>query len=138
MSLKEEENIARTKYCAIKKPRKIWRDLRDIFFAQPFVFDLYATLSMLDFYGFFFLRKFFQTGALKAKNTLQCGMNKRFETNMDVTVNPYLILIIFSVSLTVKNLSIKTMLERLSEDIFEKIKTIPDHNLRMIFLRLLG
>ena len=87
---------------------------------------------------FFFLRKFFQTGALKAKNTLQCGKNKRFETNMDVTVNPYLILIIFSVSLTVKNLSIKTMLERLSEDIFEKIKTIPDHNLRMIFLRLLG
>ena len=59
MSLKEEENIARTKYCAIKKPRKIWRDLSDIFFAQPFVFDLYATLSMLDFYGFFFFAKVF-------------------------------------------------------------------------------
>ena len=68
MSLKEEENIARTKYCAIKKPRKIWRDLRDIFFAQPFVFDLYATLSMLDFYGFFFFcESFFRLGPLKQR-----------------------------------------------------------------------
>ena len=51
-------------------------------------------------------------------------MNKRFETNMEVTLNPYLISIILSVSFTVKNLLIKTMLERLSEDIFDKLKTI--------------
>lgn len=59
MSLKEAENIARTKYCAIKKSRKILRDLRAIFFGQTFVFHLYATLSMLDFYGFFFSAQLF-------------------------------------------------------------------------------
>ena len=76
------------------------------------------------FMDFFFLRNFFYPETLKAKNTLQCGMNKRFETNMEVTLNPYLISIILSVSFTVKNLLIKTMLERLSEDIFDKLKTI--------------
>lgn len=59
MSLKEAENIARTKYCPIKKSRKILRDFRAIFFGQTFVFHLYATLSMLDFYGFFFSAQLF-------------------------------------------------------------------------------
>lgn len=124
MSLKEAENIARTKYCAIKKSRKILRDLRAIFFGQT-LFFIYMRLSVCwIFMDFFFLRNFFHPETLKAKNTLQCGMNKRFETNMEVTLNPYLISIILSVSFTVKNLLIKTMLERLSEDIFDKLKTI--------------
>ena len=59
MSLKEAENVARTKCWAIKKSRKILRDLRAIFFAQTFVLHLYATLSMLDFYGFFFSAQLF-------------------------------------------------------------------------------
>lgn len=80
------------KCCAIRKSRNISCYLRDIFFAQPLFFYLYATFNVLDF-----LWIFFQPGALKTTNTLECGINKRFGTNTEVTVNLFdVISIIFS------------------------------------------
>ena len=51
-------------------------------------------------------------------------MNNKFETNMKILLNSLqLILINFSIPVTSTNKSVK-MFEPLSEDIFEKLKTI--------------
>lgn len=63
-------------------------ELHDIFIARFFVFHLYPTFNVHEFfYKFSFLRHFFQFETLKTKNPLEWGLNKRFETNMEVKVN---------------------------------------------------
>lgn len=77
----------------------------------------------------FSLCHFFQPGTLKAKKTFQCGINEISKTNMEYTVNSFLLISInFSIPFTIINKSSKIMFEKLkiSKDIFEKLKIIPN------------
>ena len=87
MSLKKAENVA------LLESRAIFRATYATFSLRNLCFFIYTRLSTCwTFYGFFF-----QPGALKTTNTLECGINKRFGTNTEVTVNLFdVISIIFS------------------------------------------
>ena len=79
----EKENVAvikiRVTFCATYA----------ILSLGDFLFFIFARLNVRDFFSLFFLRDFFQPGALKTKTTLEWGMNERFETNVEIIVNSF-------------------------------------------------
>ena len=73
---------------AKKMPRKILRNLSDIFFARLFAFYISSIFNVryFVFSFFFFLCDFFSQRHLKQRKTLREKINEIFKTNLEVII----------------------------------------------------